>query len=163
MFVRFAQEGLERFELLYGMQFCDVRHVVSIRRDLDEQLVLCFSREMDCEPESIRHDDGIRKNAIAPEQHISFARDELHGSERLRELLQRCIEIDDLRWSVAQDVGTVAGAAAVALILPREAAIALRTSPRNRHGGSTVLVKQPLPPHCNASFFSPRCASRDRG
>ena len=133
MLIRFAQKGLQRIKFLHGTEFGDVCHVLPIRRDLYEQLVLCFSRQMNCEPESVRHDDRVRKNTIATQQNIPFARHEFHWPKRLRELLQLCIEFDYPRWSVAQDVGSVACAASVALILPRELAIALWTCPPKRH------------------------------
>lgn len=128
-----AQERLHRFELFQGVELRDVCHVLPIRPDLEEEPVIDPPRKMDGESKSISHHHHVRKDAIAPEQYISFPRHDLHRSEGLREGLQGLIDVDNVGWPVPQNLGAITCAARMTLVRSREAAFAPRACPTSSH------------------------------
>jgi hypothetical protein len=119
------------------MKLSDMCHLFPIHPDFDEEVVINLPRKVNGESQTIGHHDDISKNAIAPNQNISFARHELHWSKRHCELLQSGIQVDNRRRPIAQDLGPVPGAASMTLVRLREPALTFWTCPGSSHSGLT--------------------------
>jgi hypothetical protein len=76
-------------------------HLLAIRSDFYEEVVIDLPRKVNRESKTISHHDHISEDAIGTKQYISLARDELHWSKRDCEPLQGFIELDNLRCPIA--------------------------------------------------------------
>src|SRR5262245_60171067 len=104
-------------------------HLLPVPTDLDAQLVFHLLRQVDRDPQRISHDVEVREDPAGAEKHVALAGDELHRAERLHELLQLAVQVDQLGWPVSEDFVTVTGPTSVALVRPGKATAALRAGP----------------------------------